>query len=189
MRHALFSAAGILCLATAALAQTSTSPPAEQAGQQRDVGFRLEVQGAPRDMDPQAFASAVLSALPQPLTDPEQNFTRHELYEAGADYRMVVVFYGNDSLEAQGLCAATAGDRAPDAEPPAFEKLTTTTRVAAAFCKGEETLSSATDQMTGELKPDQASFRFLVADVTKQLFPGGFDVMPGSGTTTATTQP
>lgn len=182
MRTALVPVLALALLAPAALAQDS--PQAV-----RKPGFRLEVQGTPDGMDPNAFAGAVLNALPEELKDPERNFTRHELYEETVDYRMVLVFHGNDALEAGTLCAATAGDRSPRTAPPQFQALTATTRVAAAFCKEAETLSSATDQMTGEVMPEQASFRFLVADVTKQLFPGGFDVLPGGATTAATTRP
>lgn len=162
---------------------SGTDRPQEKAGS--EVGFRLEVQGTPDSVDPQRFAKAVLDALPEQLTDPDRNFTRHELYDADADYRVVLVFHGNDALDATTLCAVTAGDRAPATAPPAFETLTATTRVSAAFCKGAETLSSARDQMTGEVLPEQASFRFLVADVAKQLFPDGFDAIPGG--TAATT--
>lgn len=179
---ATLSAIALLLMASAALAQAPAQPAA-------GTGFRLEVQGTPQGMDPDDFAQAVLKALPPELKDPAGNFTRHELYEAGADYRMVLVFHGNDALDAGTLCAATAGDSGPQTAPPPFENLASTTRIAAAFCKGPEQLSAATDQMTGELMPEQASFRFLVADVTKQLFPGGFDVLPCGSTTAAGGQP
>ena len=34
--------------------------------------------------------------------------------------------------------------------------------------------------MVGSVTPGQAGFRFLVSDITKQLFPDGFGTLPGT---------
>lgn len=191
----------ILTLALAtfpALAQTTAQPQPQTPGEQpvqrqpmqvqpspeaaSDPGFRVEIQGVPTTMDEQAFADAVLAALPAQLLDADSNFTRSEIYDPQADYRLLLVFHAEEEEPTlTTLCARAAkGEVLPDAKPPEFEALTTTTKISAAFCRNEETLTTATDRMTGRVTPDQASFRFLVADVSKQLFPSGFENMPGT---------
>ena len=54
------------------------------------------------------------------------------------------------------------------------------TRITAAFCDGAKPLKTATDRMVGSVTPGQAGFRFLVSDITKQLFPDGFGTIPGT---------
>jgi len=157
-----------------------------------DPGFRLELQGIPPGMDDDDFSRSVLAALPEDLLDPQRNFQRSDLYRKGESYRLVLVFHdGREvaTLQPETLCASAAREAPVDAPPPEMENLTTTTHVAAAFCQGAQALSSARDQMTGQLLPDQASFRFLVSDVAKQLFPDGFAVMPGTGAATAVLPP
>ncbi|QJE73408.1 hypothetical protein HHL28_10160 [Aerophototrophica crusticola] len=149
-------------------------------------GFALVVQGNVPGMEPAAFAESVMKALPEQLTDPTRNFTRGEGFDPKAEHRMVMVFHGDDQLDPRGLCATVAKEQAAPAANAGFLDLKSTVRVAGAFCKGEEALSTATNQVSGELRPDQASFRFLVSDVAKQLFPSGFDVLPGMGASAST---
>lgn len=176
----LMSLVAVLALSGPILSASAQQPAADGAP---DPGFRVEIQGVPNDMDEQFFAQAVLAALPEELLNPEQNFSRTESYDRNADYRLLMVFHGGaEEPQMAGLCARTMNGQAaiPEAPPAEFQALTTTTKVAAAFCRDQETLSTATDQMTGEVMPDKASFRFLVGDVAKQLFPSGFQVMPGT---------
>lgn len=149
-------------------------------------GFALVVQGNVPGMEPAAFAEAVMKALPEQLTDPTRNFTRGEGFDPKLEHRMVMVFHGDDQVDPRALCATVAKEQAAPAANAGFLDLKSTVRVAGAFCRGEEPLSTATNQVSGELRPDQASFRFLVADVAKQLFPSGFDVLPGVGATAST---
>ncbi len=157
-----------------------------------DPGFRLDVAGSIGDTGEEQLAEAVSQALPDDLTDPARNF-KAKTANAG-DYRLVLVFHGDAQVPAETLCVRTeraeqtnAPEPAVSAEP-AQPRLDATTHVTAAFCDGEKTLSAAADRMTGEVVPGQASFRFLVADIAKQLFPSGFDVLPGTEGATATTR-
>lgn len=157
-----------------------------------DPGFSLDVAGSIGDTGEEQLAEAVSQALPDDLTDPARNF-KAKTANAG-DYRLVLVFHGDAQLPADTLCVqakqaeeSNAPEPAVSAEP-AQPRLDATTHVTAAFCDGEKTLSAAADRMTGEVVPGQASFRFLVADIAKQLFPSGFDVLPGTEGATATTR-
>ena len=80
-------------------------------------------------------------------------------------------------MDAGSLCRTPS---AVDAHPPEPTDLMTATRITGAFCANEQPLSTATDRMVGSVKPGQAGFRFLVADMTKQLFPNGFNSIPGT---------
>ncbi|HYC03000.1 MAG TPA: hypothetical protein VED40_06885 [Azospirillaceae bacterium] len=157
-----------------------------------DPGFSLDVAGSIGDTGEEQLAEAVSQALPDDLTDPARNF-KTKTANAG-DYRLVMVFHGDAQLPADTLCVqAKQAEEMNAPEPavtaePAQPRLDATTHVTAAFCDGEKTLSAANDRMTGEVVPGQASFRFLVADIAKQLFPSGFDVLPGTEGATATTR-
>lgn len=146
-----------------------------------DAGFDLVVVGSIPGQDPEDFGKAVAQALPERLTDGGTNFTGNPAYKQDGEYRIVLVFHGENVVDMEALCPT---EREVEAEPPAPpDVLTQTTRVTAAFCEKGETLSSASDRMIGSVEPGQAGFRFLVSDVVKQLFPNGFDQFPGTSTT------
>ncbi|HYE51638.1 MAG TPA: hypothetical protein VEB20_18725 [Azospirillaceae bacterium] len=162
----------------------------EQAGTRpAEPGFRLDLAGRIGPMGQEQLAEAVRQALPEALTDPQRNFRTKAVPDG--DYRLVMVFHGQEALAADGLCARTVESPQAVQAAPAQPDLAATTHVTAAFCDGDRTLSAAADRMTGEVVPGQASFRFLVADIAKQLFPSGFDVLPGTegAAATATRQP
>ncbi|WP_114394657.1 hypothetical protein [Oleisolibacter albus] len=187
----------LLLLAWPAAAQQTppvgaTSTAAGPAG----PGFVVKVQGAMPGMEPDAFADLVMQSLPEQLRNPEANFTRHESFDRNADYRLVMLFHGDEG-PADGatgtrgpdparLCRTVAQDTALPAEAPEFQALTTTTRLTAAFCKNDQALSTARNQLSGEVRPDQAGFRFLVRDTAQQLFPDGFSLPPGLPPTATT---
>jgi hypothetical protein len=50
-------------------------------------------------------------------------------------------------------------------------------------------LSEAQTRITGGVDPAEASFRFLVSDVAKQLFPLGFAARPSRATGSGATLP
>jgi len=142
-----------------------------------ESGFEVVVVGIMPGIKPDDFSRAVADALPPALVDPTVNFTRDAAYKSGGNYRLVMAFHGEDVMEAANLCRTPS---AVDARPPAPNDLMTATRVTGAFCSNEQPLSTATDRMVGSVSPGQAGFRFLVADVTKQLFPNGFSSIPGT---------
>jgi hypothetical protein len=164
-------------------AWAAAQPIAEVAPAAPEAGFDLVVVGGLPGVEPERFALAVAEALPERLLDPQANFTRQPGYDAETSYRLHVVFHGEgDVVAPETLC--TSPD--PEAEPPApAEDLMAATQVAAAFCAEDAVLSTATDRMLGSVTPGQAGFRFLVADIAKQLFPDGFDTLPGTGTLAA----
>ncbi|MFM2041893.1 MAG: hypothetical protein RLY86_469 [Pseudomonadota bacterium] len=188
---------GSLCLpgmplAQAPAAETTGQTPTGERPEPAGPGFRVEIQGMPAGMDRAAFGDAVLAALPPALLDPGRNFTRSDAFRTGEAYRMLLVFHSPETGDQGGaarsagttdlttLCRREEGPPLPEAPPPAFADLTASTTVSAAFCRGTDTLSTAEDRLTGEVRPDMAGFRFLVGDVAKQLFPGGFDRLPDS---------
>ena len=178
------------CLLAVAWAGTATAQPAVTvAPAAPDAGFDLVVVGGIPGQPPEEFGKAVARALPERLTDSGTNFTANPAYKKGESYRIVLVFHGEDAVDAGTLCPAHEKVEAAPPAPP--EDLMQATHVTAAFCKAGETLSSASDRMIGSVEPGQAGFRFLVSDVVKQLFPNGFDQMPGTTTTPvdSTSQP
>lgn len=170
-----FAMAMLLTMAASpsALAQPP-SPPA-------DPGFAVEVRGGPPEIPPAQFRRDVLAALPAELLDPARNVTRADGYQADGRYRMVMLFHrGEAEVPPDMLCKAAQAQH-PPAPPADLTDLRSTTHLVAAFCENDQARATARGQTTGETSPQQASFRFLVADVAKQLFPSGFDVIPGMG--------
>lgn len=143
-----------------------------------DPGFKLVVIGQIPGTEDATFGNAVATALPERLVDPETNFTAHPAYEESQDYRLVMVFHGNREVDAADLCRRRSEVKVEPPAPP--DDLMAETRLTAAFCAEEETLGTAADRMVGSIEPGQAGFRFLVSDVVKQLFPDGFDTIPGT---------
>jgi hypothetical protein len=142
-------------------------------------GFEVVVVGAQEGMSPEQFNQAVLDSLPPRLVDPQTNFTRDAAYKPDRAYRLVMVFHGDKSVEARSLCARPESG-SEGAKPPPPTELTKATHVTAAFCADDAALSTASGKMLGSVVVGQAGFRFLVADVTKQLFPNGFNAVPGT---------
>ncbi len=169
-------------LLTALMAISLTGPALAQTdGLPADPGFSLEVRGGPTDIPPEQFRRDVLAALPADLLDPTRNFTGADGYQRDGRYRMVMLFHRGAEAAATGnLCAAAQAQTLP-APPANLKDLRSTTHLVAAFCENDKARATARDQTVGETGPQQASFRFLVADVAKQLFPSGFNVLPGVG--------
>lgn len=175
----------LLTAASAAVVLPMAAPSAAQQPPRPDSGFDLVVVGSMPNVPPEEFSRAVAEALPAQLVDPQSNFTRSPAYRPNHGYRLVMIFHGDDVVDAPKLCQEPDGVRA---EPPADPaNLRATTHVTGVFCRGPELLSQAKDRLTGSVVPGQAGFRFLVADVSKQLFPDGFAAVPGSVDAVATT--
>jgi hypothetical protein len=142
-------------------------------------GFEVVVVGAQEGMTPEQFNQAVVDSLPPRLVDPQTNFTRDAAYKADHAYRLIMVFHGDSPVEARSLCARPeSGSTGAKAPPPT--EMTKATHVTAAFCADDGALSTASGKMLGSVAVGQAGFRFLVADVAKQLFPNGFNTVPGT---------
>jgi hypothetical protein len=149
---------------------TAPAPP--------ESGFDVIVIGVMKGSSPEDFSQKVVEALPQQLKDPRTNFTSGVGFKRDRDYRLVIAFHGEDMMDADTLCTRTYEvDTTP---PPEQANLMAATRVTAAFCEGAKPLKTATDRMVGSIGPGQAGFRFLVSDITKQLFPDGFGTIPGT---------
>jgi hypothetical protein len=149
---------------------TAPAPP--------ESGFDVIVIGVMKGSSPEDFSQKVVEALPQQLKDPRTNFTSGVGFKHDRDYRLVIAFHGEDLMDADTLCTRTYEvDTTP---PPEQANLMAATRVTAAFCEGAKPLKTATDRMVGSISPGQAGFRFLVSDITKQLFPDGFGTIPGT---------
>ncbi len=186
-RHA--AGAGRLHLACAFLAGAFAACFAHPAMTQdlttvgpRDSGFSLVVAGAAANVGPRALTRAVADALPAGLLDRRLNFTRHATYDPQAPYRIVFLFHDADRSFDRDLCrdsgALTGATRQAK---PDFRGLMSTVALKAAFCRGSATLATAANRSIGRVQPTDASFRFLVADTAKDLFPDGFARLPRSG--------
>jgi hypothetical protein len=156
--------------------------PAPAAASDRDPGFVTVVLQPPRGVEPERFGAAVAEALPRELTDPELNFMRDPAAAMRAPYRLVMVFHGSTDPPQTAICAAEreAADAVPRPPAPGDDPVAPTS-VTAAFCREADELSRAHARISGGLDPGQVAFRFLVADVAKQLFPLGFAELPGRG--------
>jgi hypothetical protein len=149
---------------------TAPAPP--------ESGFEVIVIGVMKGSSPEDFSQKVVEALPKQLMDPATNFTTGVGFKRDKNYRLVIAFHGEDMVDANTLCTRTNDvDTTP---PPEQTDLMAATRITAAFCDGDKPLSTATDRMVGSVQPGQAGFRFLVSDITKQLFPDGFGTIPGT---------
>jgi hypothetical protein len=149
---------------------TAPAPP--------ESGFDVIIIGVMKGSSPEDFSQKVVEAIPPQLMDPKTNFTSGVGFKRDKDYRLVIAFHGEDMLEADTLCTRT--DDVDTTPPPEQADLMAATRITAAFCDGAKPLKTATDRMVGSVSPGQAGFRFLVSDITKQLFPDGFGTIPGT---------
>jgi len=197
-------ASGVLCLLLGLAAATAPAPaPAQSPSQQPDAaapvrvpvpvqppaeadatgpGFETVVLQPPPGVAPERFGAAVAEALPRELVDPERNFMRDPAAAQRAPYRLVMVFHGSAEPPQTAICAAEAEAAGAVPRPPApGDDPVAPTSVTAAFCREADELSRAHARISGGLDPGQVAFRFLVADVAKQLFPRGFAELPGRG--------
>ncbi len=182
-RHASLLAA-LLPLFAAWAGHANAQQPVQQQEPKPDSGFELVVVGSMPNVEPGAFTKAIAEALPTQLVDRQTNFTRSTAYKPGDSYRLAMVFHADDVVDGPKLCQQPSDvSAAPPADPG---DLRATTHVTGVFCRNDQVLSQATDRMTGSVQPGQAGFRFLVADVAKQLFPDGFAAMPGMPDSVAT---
>ncbi len=175
----VFGASGVMAQGTP---QPSSQPDPQKepvtAPAPPESGFGVIVIGVMKGSSPEDFSQKVIEALPQRLMDPHTNFTAGVGFKRDKDYRLVIAFHGEDMMDADTLCTRTNDvDTTP---PPEQTDLMAATRITAAFCEGAKPLSTATDRMVGSVSPGQAGFRFLVSDITKQLFPDGFGTLPGT---------
>lgn len=169
--------------ASQAAAQTVPVPQPGQAAGGEDPGFQTVVVQPPAGVEPERFGAAVAEALPREMTDPQQNFMRDPAARNLAPFRLVMVFHGSANAPEADICgSASAAAQVVPRPPDPNGDPAAPTSVTAAFCREQQELSRAHARITGGLDPGQAGFRFLVADVTKQLFPLGFAVLPGRGT-------
>jgi len=164
--------------ATGVMAQGNPQKDPVTAPAPPESGFEVIVIGVMKGNSPEDFSQKVIEALPPRLMDPRTNFTAGVGFKRDKHYRLVMAFHGEDMMDASTLCTRTNDvDTTP---PPEQSDLMAATRITAAFCDGAKPLSTATDRMVGSVSPGQAGFRFLVSDITKQLFPDGFGTIPGT---------
>ncbi|MDR3518916.1 MAG: hypothetical protein P4M00_24215 [Azospirillaceae bacterium] len=156
------------------VAGTMMVAPAAAAGVPDGAGFTAVVLGISSAGD----EKIVIDALPVPLTDRSVNFTHDSTFRAAVHYRMILVFHAQDRFDGTPLCAQDVPGKGLDITPPAFNDMMKTTHLTGVFCADRQTLMMATSRMVGSVTPGDAGFRFLVADVAKQLFPDGFAVLP-----------
>jgi hypothetical protein len=179
---ALVKALGAAIFLLAGGAGAQTGPPAS--------GFETIVVQPPPGIDPDRFGTAVVDALPHEMKDPATNFMRDPVNRPDAPYRLVMVFHGSTEPPRRNLCIEEEAAAQTVPQPPAPQTTTgVPTSVTAAFCHGSRSLSEAQTRITGGVDPAEASFRFLVSDVAKQLFPLGFATLPSRGTGSGATLP
>ncbi|HET8729263.1 MAG TPA: hypothetical protein VFO41_17315 [Alphaproteobacteria bacterium] len=168
-----------LCVSAVLLAGGLPATGLSQTEEQ-GPGWAPVIAGAPASMDPEEFQKAVVAELPEEMFNRATNFTSHDAYRPNADYRLVMVFHGaEDSPNPEELCSVgRTNPEEVETTKPELDDLMQTTGITAAFCEDDETLSIATDKISGKAEPGQLSFGFLVSDVAKQLFPDGFAIMP-----------
>lgn len=155
--------AGILSV-TPAVAQTTES-----------TGWDLELLVLNPALDAKTLRAAVLKALPGQLMDREANFTRHESYNPQKNYHIVLAIHqdGQDPMIACGRPVSADGVAAvPVANPPPAR--TTSQRLSGVLCEDQKILTQGSQKTLGELRPGDMGFRYLVADVMRQLFPLGY---------------
>lgn len=182
MRRLLRPSLAAAALVLAAGAASAETPP--------DSGFETVVVQPPQGVDPDRFGAAVVDALPREMKDPATNFMRDPANRAEGPFRLVMVFHGSAEPPRRALCTEEKAAAETVPEPPApGSTATVPTSVTAAFCQGPRSLSEAQARITGGVDPAEASFRFLVSDVAKQLFPLGFATLPARGTASGSTLP
>lgn len=144
-----------------------------------DSGFETVVVGPAEAMSGGELARHVVEALPKELKDAGANFTRHEAYEPERRYRLVMVFHDPREETPADLCRLATEPRPDAAETrPSFEDLYATVVLTAAFCADADALATASARSAGRIEPGSLSFRYLVGDTAKELFPDGFAALP-----------
>lgn len=130
---------------------------------------------------PESFAGSVAAAMPEELLDPGRNFARHPAYEPEREYTVVMSFHDPAQPVETDLCKA--GSRSEAAPPPPdFRSLHSAVGLTGALCVDDVALRTTTMRSAGRVTPDQLSFRFLIADAAKALFPDGFARLPRTTT-------
>lgn len=178
MRGAMWSA--LLIVSTATVSAFPAS--AEGVRLQPDGGnLAVVVFGGMDGVEPERFARSVVAAMPEELFDPDRNFTRHPAYQPQRDYTVVMSFHDPAQPVETDLCkAGSRSDAAPP--PPDFRGLHSAVGLTGALCVDDVALRTTTAQSAGRVTPDQLSFRFLIADAAKALFPDGFARLPRTTT-------
>lgn len=174
----------VATMAVAMAAAVATAPPGRAEAPSETVqpeksGFAVSIIGAMEGMEPRAFAETVVGAFPPDLLDPKRNFTTHDAYDPKQSYRIVLAFHDGRETVAADLCAEQKdATETVDRAKPDFKGLWSTVAVTAALCEGGKPLARAENRSAGSMQPQDASFRFLVADTVKDLFPDGLSQLP-----------
>lgn len=142
------------------------------------AGLSVVFHGGVDDAAQDRVARAAMDALPEALLDPQRNFTTHPAYDPERTYRMVLVFHDPAWPVEADLCAGNAEEKPSAIRPADFEGLETGVGLTGALCVDNAVLRQASLHSAGRVSPDQISFRFLVADTAKALFPDGFSRLP-----------
>ena len=142
------------------------------------AGLSVVIHGDADNAEQDRVSRAAKAALPEALLDPQRNFTTHPAYDPERTYRMVLVFHDPAWPVDGDLCAGNTKETLSAIRPADFEGLESGVGLTGALCVDNAALRQASLHSAGRVSPDQISFRFLVADMAKALFPDGFSRLP-----------
>lgn len=125
----------------------------------------VEVHGNPLGLDAAVFGRAIGDAMRS--SGVQSNFTTTPGASAEKNLRVVVSF--NARPDNRGLCSAKPGDTGPSARTPI-------TAVYAAWCWGDRVDSEVSTHVAPITGIDDPRFRAMLAQSTRELFPGNKDV-------------
>lgn len=151
---------------------SSQAPSYRQEDFLRLAGMRdcpVVVRGNPfaaRGCDDTRFAAAVVAAMRGQAPGPDARFTLAAADDARGDHRVVVAFNAALTVGAADLCG---GAGAIAADPIGTDGRV---RVLAAWCRNGAVASECSGWTGGVQAPTDRRFTRLLAQVTRELFPG-----------------
>lgn len=120
-----------------------------------------------RGYDGETFIETVLAAMQGQNPGPATRFTARSSLNAHPDYRVMMLFNGAASVRADDLCAGAGALASSDGLGAKGE-----VRILAAWCKEGSVLSEVSGWVEGVQAPTDRRFARLIAQVTRDLFPG-----------------
>ena len=169
-------------VAGAALAVGACTPGVSTVGQQHppfrtahsnyalnDRDAFVIIQGGGYGVDQATFRQAVIDKMQSARGGRNTRFTMNPVNNYNSDYKVVMLFNGPASAQADELC------RRPDQYASVTPMAGPETHVLAAFCQYDSALTEVNGRAAGVTNVNDARFASLVRQTVSDLFPSGDD--------------
>lgn len=178
--HCLIAIASSVVLSSCAGAVVVTSQYVDQSYSSAQLGFATKngeqipviINGDPFNTDPDTLNDAVLAAMNGSNFGPVVEFAVDPKTPATQDSRVVMAFNPRGPVDVNTFCTS-----APQTEGTTGN----TVRIAAAYCEGTYTLTSANVRADDVEGPQSAKFNDMTVQLTQALFPPFNPNFPNGG--------